>query len=204
MRSFYVGLVFALIGCGGSVSTEAGDAATADAASDTATTDTASTDAGDGCGGATGRTCASGMWCWFADGQCAMPGATGTCRKREAVPCVAPRPGDEVCGCDGFTYQSACVATSAGMSIAHAGACEAPPGKTCGGFGGATCGSGEYCDWGALPNWCGGDDGTGTCKPRPTSCEPADGIFCGCDGKVYESTCAAALAGVGVRKAGPC
>lgn len=201
MRSFVFALLFALVGCGGSVSsTESTDAATSsDGASDTAIGD-----AGDGCGGKTGRTCASGMWCWFADGQCLRPDATGTCRKREALPCVAPMPGDEVCGCDGTTYQSACVATSAGMSIARAGACEAPTTKTCGGIAGTSCGPSEYCDWGALPNYCGGDDGLGTCKPRPTSCVPADGIYCGCDGKVYESTCAAAKAGVGVRQAGPC
>lgn len=198
-----------LVGCGGTVITgESGDAASSDTGDSGSTSDvasdTATIDAGDACGGSIGRACPDGSWCSFPEGACNVPGGTGVCRKREALPCVAPKPGDEVCGCDGMTYQSLCVATSAGMSIVHTGACESPPSKTCGGFGGATCASTEYCDYGPAPSYCGGDDGTGTCKPRPTSCIPADGIFCGCDGKVYESPCAAAKAGTGIRKNGPC
>lgn len=198
-----LGALFASAGCGGTVSEPGADAAT-DGASDAATND-AATDTGDpnACGGKSGRVCAVDLWCSYPEGTCLGPDAIGTCRKREALPCVAPKPGDEVCGCDGKTYQSSCTATSAGMSIARAGTCEAPP-KLCGGIVGATCGATEYCDWGALPSDCGGGDGQGICRPRPTSCIPSDGIYCGCDGKFYESTCAAALAGQGVRKNGPC
>ncbi len=194
--SFPLGLLGLLGACGGSISVPTGDAAIGADAADAA-------DGGGGCGGKAGLACPADQWCAYAEGTCLNPDEAGTCRKREALPCVAPQPGDEVCGCDGKTYQSTCVATSAGMSVARAGACETVP-KICGGLTGASCGATEYCDWGALPNVCGGDDSTGTCKARPAACVPSDGIYCGCDGKVYESTCAAALAGQGTRKNGPC
>jgi hypothetical protein len=189
----------ALGGCGGTIAEPSTDAAATVDGGD------AAIDAADpnACGGKAGRACADGFWCAYAVGTCLSPDAVGTCRQRVALPCVAPQPGDEVCGCDGTTYQSTCVATSSGMSVARVGSCDSPL-KTCGGIVGATCGATEYCDWGALPSDCGGADGQGICRPRPTSCIPSDGIYCGCDGKFYESTCAAALAGQGVRKNGPC
>jgi len=266
-------LVLLLPACGGVViDNKAGD------------TGTAETLAPGSCGGADHVACATGLWCSYPDGTCNTPGAIGTCRKREAPPCVPPMPGDAVCGCDGRTYASACEARSSSQSIAYVGTCKGPPppteacggsagyvcpsnqycffvdyacpapgttgkcvpkptgcdlsyapvcgcdGKTygnycamqmagqtlartgtceapvksCGGIGGLTCSPTEYCDWGVVPNVCGGDDELGTCKPRPTSCVPSDGIWCGCDGTIYESPCAAAKAGQGVRKNGPC
>jgi hypothetical protein len=203
--------------CGGSVtdSTPGDDAATdtgSSTTSDAATTDTGAsvdaiaTDVGSSgiCGGKAGLGCPSDMFCFYEKGTCRNPDQTGVCRKQVALPCAAPMPGDEVCGCDGKDYKSSCVAISSGMSIDHDGTCDTSTAKVCGGLAGVECDATEYCDWGALPSLCGGDDGTGTCKKRPTSCIPADGIFCGCDGKTYESPCAAGKAGTGLRKNGPC
>ncbi|MBI2389643.1 MAG: hypothetical protein HYV09_08605 [Deltaproteobacteria bacterium] len=100
-------VLVALIGCDGGE--PSGDGGVGDAATS--------------CGGKAAIGCPTGMWCFFADGTCSTHDALGTCRKREALPCVAPAPGDEVCGCDGKTYQSQCVAISAGQSVARAGAC---------------------------------------------------------------------------------
>lgn len=219
--SVALGLALALGGCGGSVSeaTDSGSGADTGSATDSARSDTGTAadaissdvsafDAGAGrCGGKAGIVCEAGMWCSYDLGTCHDPDQLGTCRKREALPCAAPNPdgSEAVCGCDGVTYGSQCVATSAGMSVDHLGSCEPPlPGKSCGGLGGGICASSEYCDYGGPPSLCGADDGTGTCKARPTSCIPADGIFCGCDGKTYESPCAAALAGTSLHNDGPC
>jgi hypothetical protein len=298
-RRVLVGVAFAsftvaLGACGGSVAPSSGEEGDSGTSSDTGgggSDGGTSTDSGSGtdgglpgeCGGMAGIACPSGMWCEFPIGTCHEPDARGTCRKREALPCPPPAPTDRVCGCDGVTYNSACEAISSGMSELHAGACDGPPplscggsggvtcpsgdycdfgdgtcpapgssgtctpepsgcpdiyapvcgcdgvtygngcdahahgvtiastgacaspgGATCGGFAGATCASDQYCDWGKIPSFCGGDDATGTCKPRPTYCEPVDGVYCGCDGKTYESPCAAGMAGTGVRDVGPC
>ena len=205
---------FLLAGCGGTVIEPAAtDSGATDTGSGTSVdvgtsedTGIITVDAGSSgtCGGEEGSTCATGFWCSYPDGLCRAPDALGTCRKLEAFPCVAPAPGDEVCGCDGKTYASRCIATSSGQSIVNEGTCDTSTAKLCGGLADAHCGPTEYCDWGTIPSLCGGDDGTGICKPRPTSCIPTDGIYCGCDGKFYESTCAAAKAGQSVRKNGPC
>ncbi len=151
------------------------------------------------CGGSAGTKCASSEFCDFGDGTCPAPGSVGNCLPR---PLGCPDIWAPVCGCDGKTYSNGCDAHSLGVTISTSGECGKP--KMCGGFTGETCSPMDYCDWGAVPSTCGGDDGSGVCKPRPLSCVPSDGIWCGCDGKIYESRCAAAMSGQGVRKNGPC
>ncbi len=72
---------------------------------------------------------------------------------------------------------------------AHAG-CERMPGGECGGFVGYVCRPDEWCDF-AEPHYCGGADETGTCRPRPDGCPDVVDPACGCDGTVYENSCAA-------------
>lgn len=153
------------------------------------------------CGGSVGTTCSAGKYCDFGDGKCPAPGSSGTCLTK---PSGCPDIYAPVCGCDAKTYGNSCDAHAAGMTIDYTGECAPSSGKACGGIAGTTCDATEYCDWGVIPSACGGDDATGVCKKRPTSCVPTDGLYCGCDGKIYESPCAAALAGQGIRKNGPC
>lgn len=68
--------------------------------------------------------CEEGLYCAFAEG-CGADDRGGVCaRPAEVCPAVF---GPEVCGCDGHTYGTACQASSAGVSVASAGACECDP-----------------------------------------------------------------------------
>lgn len=67
----------------------------------------------------------------------------------------------------------------------------------CGGRGGATCSSNEYCDYddsGGVS--CGAADGGGVCRARPANCGTAGPAVCGCDRGAYANACLAAHAGV--------
>ena len=78
-----------------------------------------------------------------------------------------------------------------------------PPPKSCGGFAGATCGAGQFCDY-ALDDICGGADALGTCKDVPQVCFAVVDPVCGCDGKTYGNGCKANAAGTAVAKKGAC
>ncbi|NOY90055.1 MAG: hypothetical protein GXP55_02515 [Deltaproteobacteria bacterium] len=77
-------------------------------------------------------------------------------------------------------------------------------GTSCGGFPGATCTSGEFCDYPASAPACGAADGTGTCTTRPTGCSRVYDPVCGCDGRDYSNACIANLNGTDVSYSGIC
>ena len=57
------------------------------------------------CGGPSGITCNSALWCRLPDGQCSVANAPGTCAK---MPDFCMRVSRPVCGCNGKTYPNEC------------------------------------------------------------------------------------------------
>ncbi|HVY27240.1 MAG TPA: Kazal-type serine protease inhibitor domain-containing protein [Polyangiaceae bacterium] len=154
------------------------------------------------CGGRGGGTCAADEYCFYEPADmCGRADATGTCTKipkGQACDAIyAP-----VCGCDGKTYSSDCVATTSGVSIDHDGECGTSTG-TCGGLLGTQCDAGYFCDY-ALAAMCGAADQQGACTKIPQGCTANVDPVCGCDGKTYSNACGANAAGVSVASKGAC
>jgi len=73
------------------------------------------------CGGIAGFRCAEALFCDFpAEAHCGAADQTGTCQPK---PGACTREYKPVCGCDDRTYPTACVARSAGISVASDGEC---------------------------------------------------------------------------------
>lgn len=74
------------------------------------------------CGTIAGLTCDATEWCDFgpAPSGCGAGDADGVCRPR---PTDCEGVVDPVCGCDMATYSNECFASSAGVDVAHRGAC---------------------------------------------------------------------------------
>jgi len=75
--------------------------------------------------------------------------------------------------------------------------------KPCGGV--PKCATGDCCPKGSYCKKDEGDcDGMGTCTQRPQFCPDVYKPVCGCDGRTYGNSCAAASAGVSVMSQGEC
>ncbi|MFT3923773.1 MAG: Kazal-type serine protease inhibitor domain-containing protein [Myxococcales bacterium] len=77
------------------------------------------------CGGFAGLSCEAGQFCNYeeaAGGQgCGIADGTGVCTDK---PKLCGKDYNPVCGCDGETYNSRCLAQLKGVSIASEGACK--------------------------------------------------------------------------------
>jgi hypothetical protein len=147
------------------------------------------------CGGDAGNTCPAGQFCKRDVGLCG-PDDKGVCTREPATCQQISAP---VCGCNGTTYDNACLADAAGVSVEHAGACETQ--TACGGTAGATCEADQFCkrDEGACAA-----DAAGVCERLPVTCPSALAPVCGCDGTTYTNSCFADAAGIAVQHDGPC
>ena len=141
------------------------------------------------------RDCPDQSYCHRPDGQCAEQ---GQCRERpdRCTPSIR-----WVCGCDGETYRNACLAQSAGTTVAQAGPCDdadvGEAGDVCDSE--RPCGNAFYCD---LPD--GQCAAEGVCVVRPEMCNRMMQPVCGCDGQNYSNPCVANSGGTSVNYAGDC
>jgi hypothetical protein len=158
------------------------------------------------CGGFAGLTCPEGQYCNFAqETQCGSGDQTGVCAVQ---PEACTREFAPVCGCDDVTYSNACLAASAGVSVASQGECDGPLqiGDACGGLrppGAPDCDEGLFCQHqpGAM---CGAADAPGECVAIPDVCTDIFDPVCGCDGQTYSNACEAAANQVGILALGEC
>jgi hypothetical protein len=144
--------------------------------------------------GAGGPSCATGDFCKRPDGTCGD--VAGTCTP---IPTSCPAVVDPVCGCNGTTYSSACVADAAGVTVDGAGPCA--PTLACGGGSSLVCPAGTFCQ--AAVGTC-ASGAVGTCTEQPASCPITVVPVCGCDGTTYSNACSAEAAGVSVNHTGSC
>jgi len=132
-----------------------------------------------------------GPWDYCRFQPCAVE--TGVCVPK---PAACAYLWDPVCGCDGVTYPSDCVAAMHSMSVDYWGECDD-----------ALCFTNDDCAY-ADEAYCrkemGDCTGPGTCTMPPPNCPEFWDPVCGCDGATYENECLAAMAGVSIAHDGAC
>lgn len=142
------------------------------------------------CGG--NGDCDQDLFCQFPDQICSV---FGTCMPK---PAMCPPQFLPVCGCDGATYDNACLASQETTSVAFLGPCDpSNEGTPC--VNNAMCEDGAYCRF--IDGLCAD---TGFCEELPASCPEQEAPVCACDGTTYNNVCEAALAGQSVSYGGAC
>lgn len=150
------------------------------------------------CGNIISASCPDGTYCNFSEAAQCGEAETGVC---EQLPEICTEEYAPVCGCDSNTYENACAAARAGVSVASKGECA--EGAVCGVRGAKECAEDEYCYF-TEEAQCAAADVPGHCRPRPLQCSVDPNPVCGCDGNTHRSACAAAIEGTSVAHQGEC
>jgi hypothetical protein len=111
--------------------------------------------------------------------------------------CVALYPGNCADGVVGSADEYSC-----GGGLGVMCCLPKPEPVTCGGFRGALCAEGQYCD--PEPGMCHGADISGTCKDVTSACAEVLAPVCGCNGVTYDNDCERIRAGVALDHTGRC
>jgi len=116
-------------------------------------------------------------------------------------PATCPPDVFPICGCNGKTYRSECLANQGGVSVDYASACQ--PTVSCGLD--SDCQPGDFCKQPVggcinptrINNRINSEKRsvlvTGTCAPLPQNCSTQYDPVCGCNGKTYSNGCFADL-----------
>lgn len=138
---------------------------------------------------------------WFCRGDCqgkylCQCTGAGICTQKPTTACDGPE--EFVCGCDGVTYASPCLANQNGINVKLPNKCIPKEGAKCGGAGGVGCLDGQGCN----VEGCEPANMPGKCKNYTILC--VGGAQCGCDGTTYETFCKRLDAGVAKKHDGKC
>ncbi len=147
--------------------------------------------------GAKPEICPLGQACVANVGSCSG-WVSGVC-KPAVVSC--PALDQPTCGCDGKTYNNACEAQKAQVTVKLGSACPVVAPEVCGGNTGKTCAGGMVCDI----DGCATTD-SGICVPDPNkgTCPDGGAQQCGCDGNTYPNACYRQKANVSLKHQGAC
>jgi len=116
----------------------------------------------------------------------------GVCYTAAAIRCSSAS--SPVCGCDGNSYNNACLASVSKMNVDYETACRAQIKCTSN----TQCRTGQFC---RRPKGCAQ---AGVCDQTPIACTTEYIPVCGCDQNSYNNKCAAAAQGVSVWQPGTC
>lgn len=143
----------------------------------------------------TNKDCAADEFCMLNPNHCE---GLGQCVPK-ATDCQPGPLDNPVCGCDGKTYDSYCLAMAAGVSTWNTNQDCGTSATPC--TENADCPLAGFC-WKADGD-CGG---TGICHTKPEDCADMQmwSPVCGCNGQSYTTWCSPHLLGVNVASLGPC